>query len=97
MNETTVTRADAELAANVLYHLNDALAYVNTEWWSPNELRDITKRVPDAKGKEQIATAIKVVQAMNARHGYDDTCGYAPVTVRQYAESLTESGDATDA
>ncbi|MGW5519084.1 hypothetical protein [Nocardia africana] len=93
MSETTVTRADVELAANVLYHLNDALAYENTEWWSPRHLREITERVPDAKGKEQIATAIRVVQAMNERFGYDDTCGYAPITVRNWAAELPETGD----
>jgi hypothetical protein len=85
-----ITHDDVHTAANVLAHLNKMLGYEDIEWWSPDHLREITTRVPDPKGRAQIATAIRVVKAMNARWGYSDSDGYAPISVRRYAADLPE-------
>lgn len=89
-HDDALTRDDALTAANVLFHLNKELGYENIEWWSPDHLREMLDRVPDAKGQQQIQTAIRVVKAMNAQWGYSDSVGYAPITVSRYADDLPE-------
>ncbi|MFE7744440.1 hypothetical protein [Nocardia sp. NPDC057455] len=84
----TVTRDEALLASKVLAGINSMLGYDAVEWWSPDHLRELIDRVPGEKGREQIRTTIRVLQAMLAERGYDDSVGYAPIVVRDWAEAL---------
>ncbi|WP_280412623.1 hypothetical protein [Nocardia asiatica] len=92
-NAPTVTRNEALLASKVLAGINSMLGYGSVEWWSPNQLRELIDRVPEETGREQIRTTIRVLQVMLAERGHDDSVGYAPIVVRDWAEKLPAAGD----